>query len=366
MSVSDNAQVSAPGLADPLVNEYAEQARKLVSGIMRGRSGLGALRNFDSIYRATARLILQSSFISLSGENLPGPLVAWHRRFWHHVLDDLLVSHRFLFSEVLTRPYSYDPRAIWAMFWALAKAEHEFMRRYIPFWSHEERLTGHLVSQIVERLEEFSGAWRALSAPSPDAFCRIWYADTATVRQERETGADFGLMVHARYQGQDEVFKAVRFQAKKVSRSGHATLDLRQMKTLPRTEHLGYYVFYHPYDVQRWSLMPTVKAASDLAENLKDELADVQDDERHDKLGTKSVGVGVDVGDSGLDFASFVTFAVADPAAEHGVLTTDAKDAVWTLMSHSTPSRVMVISIGEGASVVDWLDLFGQYLPTTE
>lgn len=56
MSLSDNAQGSTPGPVDPLVDEYAEQARKLVSGIMRGRSGLGALRNFDSIYRARAHL----------------------------------------------------------------------------------------------------------------------------------------------------------------------------------------------------------------------------------------------------------------------------------------------------------------------
>lgn len=358
----DGATQNAQSVVDARFADYAKQAHGIVGGIMRGRSGFGALRNFDSVYRATARLILQSSFISLSVESLPGPMVVWHRRFWHHVLDDLLVNHRFLFSEVLTKPSSFEPHAMWAMFWGLAKAEHEFLRRYIPFWSHEERLTGHLVSQIVERMEEFSGEWRALSAP--DAFCRIWYADTATARQERETGADFGLIVHAKYQGQDELFKAVRFQAKKVSRSGRATLDLRQMKALTRTNHLGYYVFYHPYDARQWSLMPTVKAASELAENLKDELSNIAEDDRHQKLGEKTVGV--DVGDSGLDFASFVTFAVADPAAEHGVLTSDAGDAVRVLMSQSTLSRVMVISIGQGASIVDWTDLFGEYLPQAD
>src|SRR5579862_7862941 len=117
-----NGENEAPtGSADPRFEAYTAQARALVSGIMRGRSGFGALREFHGIYRATARLILQSSFISLSGESLPAPLAVWHSRFWHHVLDDLLLNHRFLFSEVLTKPNSFDPCAMWAMFWALAK-----------------------------------------------------------------------------------------------------------------------------------------------------------------------------------------------------------------------------------------------------
>src|SRR5262245_5684504 len=351
--------------SDAFLDEYAERAKSLIGGILRGRSGFGALRHFDRIFRDTARLVLQSSFISLSSDRVSIPLVPWHRRFRDYFLDDVFLNHRFFVSEMLTKPINYDPRTIWALFWALAKAEHEFLRRYIPFWSHEERIRGHLVFRCINRLEGFADAWLVLSgASSGEVLCRIWYADTAMDRRERETGADFGLVIHAKYPGQDELFKVVRFQAKKASRSGHAFLSLRQLKVLSRTENLGYYVFYHPFDEQRWSLTPTVASSSGLKDMFKDELVNVPDDEDHTKLSDKSIGI--EARDGGWDFSSFVTFAVADPASEHGVLARDPKDAALILMSHSMPSRVMIMTVGQGASTVDWGDVLREYLPQAD
>ena len=75
-------------------------------------------------------------------------------------------------------------------------------------------------------------------------------------------------------------------------------------------------------------------------------------------------GVSKGVRDDGWDFATFVTFGLADPAAEHGVLASDPSSAARCLMSAGgpTPSRLLVLTLGEGGAVVDWGHTFGEYI----
>lgn len=265
---------------------------------------------------------------------------------------------REFFEQLLGTPASFDPRPFWSLFWALAKAEHQFLMKHVPFWSNEERLTGHLVSQMTERIDEFGGHWTALSADAQrESRCEIWYADTATARQEKITGADLGLVVHAKLPDKRDFFKVARFQAKKADLNGQSVIDLDQIDALTRTDDLGYLLFYHQLDGKRWCPAPTVISAS----NFRSAVEAAQS-KPHPK---GSLGkVPFDARGGGWDFATFVTFGVGDPSAECGVLANDPGDAVRTLTSggNGTPTRLLVITLGGGSSVIDWTDVAHEYL----
>ena len=68
----------------------------------------------------------------------------------------------------------------------------------------------------------------------------------------------------------------------------------------------------------------------------------------------------------GYDLATFITFALTDQAAEHGVLAINAADSVRTLLSSrgnlQSLSRVLVVTLGAQATEVNWDDLCHEYI----
>ena len=344
-------------------NDYIQLALDIGEQHTRSRGGFGAFRQFRDICRNSMGLVFESGFFANNSHQMP-----------FHLLDDEFFldfymrkgkfrpNFRYFFEQVLTNPSSYNPVCLWSLFWAMAKAEHEFLLRYIPYWSHEERLTGHLVSQIITRLEDFEVYWAALDDKTQDkSHCRIHYMDTATARRESLTGADLGLIIQARFPRQREFFKAVRFQAKKVDKGGNARIDLNQADTLIRTKNIGYYLFYHYYDVQNWSLPPTVQPASNFDYHVEESRKN-KTPSKDIELGEKSVGVT----SSGYDFATFITFALADQASEHGVLAASAEEATRLLMATNRDlpqlSRIVVVTLGSQVTEIDWDRLFVEYI----
>lgn len=333
-------------------------ASNIVQKPLHSRSGFGAFRHFADIYDDSIRLVLNSGRIRLSLTNAlpeilrnPDFLYILIRRYY---LEWRGFALRFI-VDILGNPTFYDPPALWTLFWALVKAEHRFLYQYTPPWSHEERLTGHFVSQLIERLEEFSDYWNSLSQISdPPVSCQVWYTDTATARREGITGADLGLIIHAKLPGQDEFFKSARFQAKKVDHSGRVRINLDQTRALlQREKRLGYYLFYHRFDKRRWSLAPTVQAAA----AFKSEIDKARDHNRKE--------VQVSAWEEGYDFAMFMTFALADPTSEEiGVYTTNGRDAVSSLIVRELPfpSRILVVTLGDTTSVLDWPDLLREHI----
>ena len=205
-----------PSAEDTHYEEYLDIASGFLSDTLHSRAGFAAFRHFEGIQRDTVRLIARSSFFSNRQQHEP---FLFHDPdyYFHYMLRR--GSFPF-FSHSLSSPASYDPPAVWALFWALARAEHEFLYQFVPFWSNEERLTGHLVSQVFERIREFGTHWTSLDLSSKEeSFLRISYADTATARREGITGADLGLVVHGRFSSREEFFKVARFQAKKADRN---------------------------------------------------------------------------------------------------------------------------------------------------
>lgn len=77
------------------------------------------------------------------------------------------------------------------------------------------------------------------------------------------------------------------------------------------------------------------------------------------ELGEESIQ---NVDNSAYDFAVFLTFAFADPSADHGAFARSKSEAVRVLMGGGPPSRLAVISLGARVHPSEWLDEMGEYV----
>lgn len=210
---------------------------------MQSRVGFGTFRKHRQVFEQSHRLIARSSLLA-PPETAVHALWPLDPDYLHFALRHGEYNHSHFF-RYLTSPRVFQPRCVWALFWALVKSEHQFANKFLPFWSHEERLTGHFISQICERIDEFAVHWSSLAGGDPKrSWLDVWYADTATGSLEKVTGADLGLIVHGQYAGDEEFFKVARFQVKKVPSSNTARIDLNQTKALLQSEGLGHYLFF--------------------------------------------------------------------------------------------------------------------------
>lgn len=343
--------------------DYLKRATELVMAWTGSRSGFGAMLGGKGGFSPTAELICESSFFN---PRLPRDVVAGMFDMGSNWYRAQLVWQRLLFDEILTTPESFRPFPIWSLFWSMAKAEHRFLNRFLPFWSHEERLTGHLVSQMMERFKEFSTDWQGLAriqCQDNDSSCAIIYADTSANRQEALTGSDFAVIFDVRFPKHDPYLKVVRFQAKKACSSSTAIVDLQQLRQLLKTDRLVYFLFYHACESDAWSLPPTVMSAADVQKHL-----DKAEQERNRKGNAETVPTEKGKGTIKLnewpgqyDFASFLTFAQADPRSEHGIFVRSATEAIRTACSGPTPDgsdgpprRILVFTLGEPSAADDW------------
>ncbi|HAU37799.1 MAG TPA: hypothetical protein DCX07_08795 [Phycisphaerales bacterium] len=334
------------------------RAREIAEAPSRSRYGFGALRHYDDIFRHTLELVVESGVFARVGSPFGMPEWFFDGPFFHRRFGRGYPHPSGFFVELLGSPGCFAPEPLWALFWAMAAAEHEFVTRFVPYWSHEERLTGHLVSLMVNRLETLASSWHELCAGSSDAResrCSIYYADTATARRESTTGADLGIIVHANLFGREEFFKVVRLQAKKVGASGQARIDLDQAKAMLGRKGLGYYMLYHAWEESGWNLAPTIVSAS----RFEDDIKKAQEQKSSRTLGE----VSAEGRSAGFDFASFITFALMDEGSEQGVLVRDPCSAGHVIMGGTpAPSRVLVITLGGSAVPIDWDDVFGEYV----
>jgi hypothetical protein len=356
---SQSPQPADENYAQHNFERFVQLALEIGERHVRSRGGFGAFRNFRRICLDSLMLALESGFFTRNLHESVHPALFNDKFFFDFYMRRGKFHPNFIyfFEKILSNPASFNPPCLWALFWALAKGEHEFLLRYTPYWSHEERLTGHFISQLITRIEDFEIHWADLEDNQSEnkSYCRIHYIDTATARQEKETGADLGLIIQAQFPRQEEFFKAVRFQAKKVDSKGNASIDLNQADTLIKAKNMGYYLFYHQYDQKKWTLPPTVQSALEFDSYVKD--SQNKPDKSID-LGKKLISVT----EKGYDFATFITFAVADQASEYGELASSAKEAIRLLMATKPQlSRVLCVTLGGEASEVDWNELFDEY-----
>ena len=192
-------------------------------------------------------------------------LANWRR------LDGRMLARQVLTDATAWGPMGYARLALKA----LVHSEDRFARSYPPLGSHEERLTGHLLSELFAGLRTVAPAVSraATNALGYPVEMDLVYADLSAGRvstfngrssaRETYTGADFALMVvRAEHGWANCSVTAAVFQAKKLV-DDRAEIGLSQLVTLLTRGGNGAY--YCLYDMLSWRrLAPMVVDAGDL------------------------------------------------------------------------------------------------------
>jgi len=120
-----------------------------------------------------------------------------------------------------------------------------FIKNYIPQNSHEERLTGHLISEYTFALDIVKKTFqeKAYQIYQKNLSLDFYYADLSSNNREKSTGADFGIMFHINLPDYPEEVRIAIFQAKKFKTN--VVIDIAQYNTLKNYGEEGaYYCFY--------------------------------------------------------------------------------------------------------------------------
>jgi hypothetical protein len=141
-------------------------------------------------------------------------------------------NERKLIRELLENQIC-ENKLIDLLFKSLVRSEIRFIHRFIPQRSHEERLTGSLVSEMSNSIELIKELFRETSIEEYGIEKQIdfFYLDMSKGgKLESFTGADLAIGLSVDLPDYPKVFKSFVFQAKKISNSSQ--LDINQHKTL--------------------------------------------------------------------------------------------------------------------------------------
>lgn len=193
---------------------------------------------------------------------------------------------RLLISTVGADCGLFPDFGVWALYWSIVVAQQRFSTLFAAQESHEERLTGHLLSEIFAAQEQVTDDIRATAeavmmtmGPGLASIVQMRldemnvefvYGDLSIKRQERLTGADFGLIVRKAAADGGHRYAPIRFQAKCVPTSGKANL-LRKDNPKQQYEALersccGHYIYYAKNGAGYGPIIPLVQSASSLRE----------------------------------------------------------------------------------------------------
>jgi hypothetical protein len=139
-----------------------------------------------------------------------------------------------------------DNKLIDLLFKSLIRSEIRFIHRFIPQRSHEERLTGNLVSEMSNSVELIKDLFKATSIKEYEVEKQIdfFYIDLSKGgKLESYTGADLALGINIDLPDYPKTYKSFVFQAKKLGSSSQ--LDLKQYQTLTNNfPQNAAYLFY--------------------------------------------------------------------------------------------------------------------------
>jgi hypothetical protein len=141
------------------------------------------------------------------------------------------VSMSLLRELINTNDY-FDNELFHILFRAFVFAEARFIHNYIPQNSHEERLTGHLISEFASSLGIVKKSFqdKAFEIYNENLSLDFFYADLSSNNREKITGADFGIMFHINLPDYPTEVRTAIFQAKKFK--SNAVIDIAQFNTL--------------------------------------------------------------------------------------------------------------------------------------
>ena len=115
---------------------------------------------------------------------------------------------------------------------AFVYSEARFISNYIPQNSHEERLTGHLLSEYSSSLNIIKDTIekKAYAIYNEMIELDFFYVDLSSNNAEKLTGADFGMLIHFDLPDSPERTIVATFQAKKIA--SNIKIDIKQLNTL--------------------------------------------------------------------------------------------------------------------------------------
>jgi hypothetical protein len=131
-------------------------------------------------------------------------------------------------------------------FQAFARAEIRLGLRFVPQRSHEERLTGHLISELEAAIQMCSEAFtaEAVNRYAQPLYMDFVYSDLSRGGHfEKTTGGDFGLIFVIDLPDRPKLIRYAAIQAKRLE--GSTSLDKFQFDTLSNNfQDSAAYLFY--------------------------------------------------------------------------------------------------------------------------
>lgn len=255
----------------------------------------------------------------------------------------MLMARRFLNDETLFISPLYH-----VLFRSFVSAEQKFISNYIPQNSHEERLTGHLVSELENALFILQETFEQMSQEiyGQKVPVEFHYADLSSDNQEKYTGADLGLIFHVNLPDFPETFRVAAIQAKKMKDNG-ARIDIEQKKKLIEIyDGMAYYMFY---DMTSEHSSPLIQNANSIS---------MPDDEKEQRSYTYKKDEIVDSWDGAIPLSVFLIFDMLNTYKRTEV------QSIWEAKNlllfgkngnsyshfenrHLKPSKILTVSIGD-------------------
>lgn len=183
-------------------------------------------------------------------------LKRWHRYHPHifEILHDSFLntsSKRHFVKSVLDAGFCDHPLFDLLMK-ALIRAEIRFISRFIPQRSHEERLTGNLVSEIDSAIFLTKDLFRkdSLDLYTKEKDIDFFYYDLSRGGKiEKATGADLGIIMLIDLPDYPFTVKSLILQAKKMN--GTAQIDRIQYEKLKEHEKEASSYLFYDMDLRR-------------------------------------------------------------------------------------------------------------------
>lgn len=293
----------------------------------------------------------------------------WHNNpivdLYHHDLPfDKWNTGVSLARKMLNDETLFQSPLFQLLFKSFVVAEGKFIKNYIPQNSHEERLTGHLVSELENGLyilrnyfEEASKVIYGESIP-----LNFYYADLSSNRQEKNTGADLGLIFYVNLPDSPTHIRIAAIQAKKAKKTS-AIIDIDQLnKIIDVYEDNAYYMFY---DMTLDRLSPMIRRASAIKDKLEDEKN--TNSYGRDQIIKRGMPLSIFLIFDMLN-TSLPTFQNIWEAKNCLMAPTYKKKNIWNIDNNnvSSPSKILTISIGslgENENFNDIRDLFKENFP---
>lgn len=222
-------------------------------------------------------------------------------------------------------------------FSAIARAEIRLAMRFIPQRSHEERLTGSLVSEIEAAIHLAGAPFRQLSLDRYNEerdIDFIYYDLSQGGRIEKHTGADLGIILHIDLPDYPRVVRYAALQAKKID--GTTQLDKKQFQSLRRAfPKACSYLFY---DTDSRTLAPPLVVGADRFESASSE-----------DTATNSFSVSADTAFNGLPLSLWLFSQLA--REEVGEAASDFASAMRQFTRHDKirelfGGRLAILTVG--------------------